>query len=228
MNYEQYQEKRKLVNLKIKQALTWVGSLVAGLFSVVYIAILIILYFGMEHTKTDDLWMLWFGLIGAAVGLIIDIALTIQGVDLAKRDDFVEQVNREYYEQKTRGVKKEREYKTIGRYMITHTIFTISVKVSSVVGISLLAFKIVIEAANDPIILLLGISNLFMFIGFGLLSMGKSYSFYLEQHVPAIIEKTRRLKECTLDSSTISTGTITTQEFASSIISQANSMKKTK
>ena len=191
MTINDYHDKKLRLDAKIKTVLTYVGATAAIVFGIVYIAILLVLILGFESAIDPQQQWLFVGL-GAAVGLVIDISLMSQGIALAKRVEGSEAIMREYYEAKNGASKKQP--KTIEHYIVKHLITTVLTKVAAATASLYLIVHFVIVGSQDMTLLLLGIANLFMFTGFGFMSLASSYDYYLEQHLPAIKAKTQQLK----------------------------------
>jgi len=191
MTINEYHDKKLHLDAKIKTVLTYVGAVAAIVFGIVYIALLLVLILGFESAIDPSQQWLFVGL-GAAVGLVIDVSLMSQGIALAKRVEGSEAIMRAYYEAKNAITKKQP--KTIEHFVVKHLITTVLSKVLFAAASLYLIVHFVIVGSQDMTLLLLGIANLFMFTGFGFMSLASSYDYYLEQHLPAIKAKTTQLK----------------------------------
>lgn len=191
MTIEEYKQRKLGINQRIKDILTYVGAATAIIFGAVYIAVLLVLILGFSSNIHPEQQLLFVGL-GAAAGLMIDVSLMFQGIALAKRHEECEGIMKRYYEVRNRNAKP-REQRTIGFYITKHLITTLFTKVLGGAASIYLIVHFVIVGSQDMTLLLLGLANLLMFGGFGMMSLAGSYDYYIEQHIPAIIAKTDRL-----------------------------------
>lgn len=193
MTTEQYKERKQSLNKRIKSVLTYVGTAVAIIFGLVYVGILVILIIGFSAEIDPQQQWLFVGL-GGAIGLVIDISLMSQGIALAKNDDECDGVMKAYYEAKNKNTKPKKLH-TVTYFIVKHIITTLFSKVLGAVASIYLIVHFVIVGTQDMTLLLLGIANLLMFTGFGIMSLAKAYDYYIEQHIPAIKERTRLLNQ---------------------------------
>lgn len=193
MTIEEYKLKKFGINARIKDVLTYVGAATAIIFGAVYIAVLLVLILGFASNIDPNQQLLFVGL-GAAAGFVIDVALMSQGISLAKRHDECDIVMKRYYEAKARHTPRKRP-STINSYIVKHLITTIFTKVMGGAASIYLIVHFVIVGSQDMTLLLLGLANLLMFTGFGIMSLAGAYDFYIEQHIPAIIAKTEKLNK---------------------------------
>lgn len=193
MTIDEYKLKKLAINQRIKDILTYVGATTAVIFGAVYIAVLLVLVLGFESNIEPNQQLLFVGL-GAAAGFMIDVALMGQGISLAKRHDECENVMKHYYEAKVRHMSRKRP-STINSYIAKHLVKTLFTKVLMGAASIYLIVHFVIIGSQDMTLLLLGIANLLMFTGFGIMSLAGAYDFYIEQHIPAIIAKTEKLNQ---------------------------------
>lgn len=176
---------------KIKPLLQYVGAIGAGIMSVMYIVIIVVLIVGFE--SHDLLHTTIFSVVNAVVGLIILQFLKIQGISFAKGLPENQQLIKEYYNNKT----PDKKLKSIKSYMISSTITDIIIKGTSLIISSVGIIYIVIQGSNDYTLLLLAIVNLLLFVSFGILSMNKAYEFYNNYHVPYMKEQLKNKNKIT-------------------------------
>lgn len=176
---------------KIKPLLQYVGAIGAGIMSVMYIVIIIVLIVGFE--SHDLLNTTIFSIVNAVVGLIILQFLKIQGISFAKGLPENQELIKEYYNNKT----PDKKFKNIKQYMISSTITDIIIKGSGLIVSSVGIIYIVIQGSNDYTLLLLAIVNLLLFISFGILGMNKAYEFYNNYHVPYMKEQLKNKNKIT-------------------------------
>lgn len=176
---------------KIKPLLQYVGAIGAGIMSVMYIVIIIVLIVGFE--SHDLLNTTIFSIVNAVVGLIILQFLKIQGISFAKGLPENQELIKEYYNNKT----PDKKFKNIKQYMISSTITDIIIKGSGLIVSSVGIIYIVIQGSNDYTLLLLAIVNLLLFVSFGILGMNKAYEFYNNYHVPYMKEQLKNKNKIT-------------------------------
>ena len=100
----------------------------------------------------------------------------------------------EYYKvlNKNKNIKK---LKTIDRFMIINAIYDIFIKGLSVGATTYFSIMIFTEGNGDFSLIGLAVVNILMFLSFGILALSKTYDFYINEHLSAIVEKTNKLKE---------------------------------
>lgn len=174
---------------KIAPILNYVGAIGAAITSVMYIIIVLVMIIGMK--ARDIASVAEFAVVNAAVGLVILQFLKVQGESFAKNSEENKAIVEKYYNTKT----KDKKLHSMQYFWITSVIKDIASKVLTVsitsIGITIIA----IEGMKDYTYLMLAISNLFMFISFGLLGMNKSYTYFNNMHVPYMKEKIKEAEE---------------------------------
>lgn len=174
------------MNDKIKAILTYTGIIGAIISSVAYIVVTAVLVMGFS-SRLESAQQLLFSVLGAVVGLMITISLRSQGVVFAKEKPDNKAVMKEY-RAKLNKTKKIKKLRTITSYIVFHTIKDIFIKGITVAGSTFLLLYIFIEGNGDYSLFLLALSNILMFISFGLVAMTKAYDRYNEEHISAVKE----------------------------------------
>ena len=169
---------------KIKPVLKYVGTIGAVLMAIAYIAIVLIMVFGLNLTATVGQSII-FAAVNAVMGLIIMQFLKIQGIDLAKEIEENKAIIKQYNNMKT----KDKKFRSIKFYWTSSLIKDISIKGLTLAASTLCIIYIVIAGTQNYTWLLLAIVNLIMFGCFGLLALVNAYDFFNENHIPYIQEK---------------------------------------
>ena len=175
---------------KIKPILKYIGTIGASLMSVAYIAIVLIMVFGMAF-NANLTQSLIFAFVNAVMGLIIMQFLKIQGIDLAKEIEENKAILERYYNMKTR----DKKFRSIKYYWTTSVIKDVIVRGVTLAASTLCIIYIVIAGTQNYTWLLLALVNLIMFGCYGLLALVKSYDFFNESHIPYIKEKINEADE---------------------------------
>lgn len=178
---------------RIKDILLYIGTASAIIAAIAYGGVTWTIVNGFENAMDRDKQLLFAG-ISAAFGIVISMLLRSQGVALAKRLPKCQKVMEEYYTalNKTKTLKKLR---TITYYMNLNTIKDAITKAITI-GITTYAIIYIFAEGNgDFALFTLAISNVCMFAGFGLVALSKTYDFYIEQHIPAIIARTNKINK---------------------------------
>jgi peptidoglycan biosynthesis protein MviN/MurJ (putative lipid II flippase) len=188
-------EKNKRLGKKlsdsIKDWLLYVGFASAVISIMSYIAITVVMIRGFESDLELKNHFL-FSLIGVGFGLVIMFTLRIQGIAFAKSEPESKTVMTTYYKAKNKH-KKVKDLKDINHYLVVATIIDVLVKGSILIITTTFVMQIFKMGNGDKSLYGLMLSNILTFTGFGLMAIAKSYDHYIEQHIPVIEERTRKL-----------------------------------
>lgn len=190
---QEYKAKKEDLAMSLRQWLTYIGWVLTLVFSVVYLIILVIVIFGFT-ANLDKNDMLLVTAIGALFTFAITMSMMYQGILYAKNQKDVAEVLKAYNGIKYQKVK-EKKLKTINSYVVKQVIVNLFGKAAMVGFVSYAVVSLVITGLKDTMLLWLGVANIFMAIGLGMLSLVKSYDAYIEDHVPAIQAKMKFLQE---------------------------------
>lgn len=181
----------QVLNQRIKELLLYVGFATAIISIIGYVAVTIVMIKGF--TSAFELQnQIMFSLVGAGVGLVITNALRYQGVAFAKAEDDSKNVMRAYYEAQNKH-KKEKDLHDINYYMIKKLIIDVIIKGFILVITTTLVIDLFSRGNGDWSLIWLMIFNILMFTGFGLMAIAGAYDHYIEQHIPVIKERTKKL-----------------------------------
>ena len=180
---------KNLFEKKIAPILTYVGAIGATLMCIAYIIVVFVLIIGFKGQNIQQ--TIIFATVNAAIGFIIMQFLKIQGISFAKSLPDVKAIIKEYYYNKT----KDKKLRSIKFYWIDSVTKDVLIKAFTVGATTCGLIYIVIQGSNDYNLLLLAAVNLVMFICFGLLSLNGAYEFYLNKHVPYMLDQINKRKE---------------------------------
>lgn len=176
---------------RFKETFTFTGFILAGVAGVAYLILLYIIIAGFE-VSIGSTELLIFLALGAIDGVLISLSMRIQGLDFAKAEKSSKEVLEEYNELITED--KEKFLMPLWAYMIINTIKDIIFKGGTVMFTLYFSITIMIEGIGDFKYFWLGAVNVIMYLGFGFLSLAKSYDHYLEVQIPLIKQKIKELK----------------------------------
>src|SRR5690554_1825705 len=80
---KEFKENKKEFYERVKNALTYTGVILAVVAAIAYLILVYIIIYGFEVNYSKD-QLIAFIVLGAIVGLLINIAMRIQGIDFAK------------------------------------------------------------------------------------------------------------------------------------------------
>lgn len=172
--------------------LTNIGIVIASISIVVYLLIVFILIEGFEADHQQNVLEVFVGL-GAIVGIIISLSFRSQGVTYAQNTDEARKQLKEYRDLKGKS-KKTRIY-PIWIWFTTNAIKDVLFKGVSVGLTIYYSISIVYEGIKDYTYFFLAISNVLMFVGFGMMSLAGGYSRYINYQIPYIQQKIEKLKK---------------------------------
>lgn len=188
------------MNSKILAILDLVSIIGAIVTSIAYIIFMAILVMGIEVKMHQD-QLLLVSIVGAVSGLGITWMLKGQGVVWASKEPESIKVMQEYRRVNNK-MSKNKKLHTIRFHLISSGIIDIFTKLLTVGASTYLAIMIFMEGNGDFSLIGLAIVNVLMFLSFGILALSKSYSYYINEHIPAIVEKTQRLLDASAVGST--------------------------
>lgn len=173
-------EEGNIFEKKIMPVLQYIGAIGAGLMSVMYIVVVVVLITGFKASNLQQAAI--FAVVNAIVGLIIMQFLKIQGISFAKNLPKNKKILDEYYN----NTRHDKKPKSINSYWASSLAKDILMKGISVMATTAGLIYIVIQGSNDYNLLLLALVNLILFICFGLLALNSAYEFYNNMHIPYI------------------------------------------
>lgn len=190
---EKKKRQQEVMSEALKKTLLYVGFIGAIISAMAYLIITIVMIKGVSTDISLENQIL-FSILGAVVGLLISFLLRNQGIIYAKQNEEAQEVMQEYRKQ-INETKTYKELHTISWYIFWATIRDIFLKGLTVALSTWFVLYIFIEGSGEWGLLGLAISNILMFSGFGLVGLATVYDKYLEEHIPVIKQRIKRLKK---------------------------------
>lgn len=189
---EELEEKRKDFKVNaFMNIMLYVGFGLAGLVGIVYLMLLYIIIEGFE-VKIDSNGLIVILGLSALAGIMISLALRTQGIAYAKQTEEAKAVDKEYA--KLVGKDADIKLQKMWVFELTNILKDVFVKGLSIATTLYLSFTLIVEGIGDMQYLLLGVSNVVLYFGLGLVGMVKAYNFYNDNQIPLIKQKIERLK----------------------------------
>lgn len=189
----EYRDRKQVMTDKIRQTLVYTGTILTVVFAIVNIILLAILIVGFQ-AKLELNQLLFLAIVQAVFSIAIISSLMYQGIAFAK-DYEDNKVIMNAWEELSNGRKKEDKIRTISHYVVSSTIKNVLLKGGMVFLTTYSMISIAIMGMNDITILWIGLANILMSVGFGMLSLVGAFDFYIDKHIPAIKVKINKLKE---------------------------------
>lgn len=181
--------KKDVFEEKIKPILTYIGAIGAGLTSIAYIILIVVLIKGFQFRQPTQ--TIVFAVANAAVGMIVASFLKYQGVSFAKGLPENQSIIEDYYKSHTRDKKNH----SIQWFWFVTTIKDVIFKGVTIAASTLGLVYIVIVGSNDWSLMLMAIVNLVLFVCFGLLALNQAYEYYNNVYVNYMREQLTRAKD---------------------------------
>lgn len=181
--------KKDVFEEKIKPILTYIGAIGAGLTSIAYIILVVVLIKGFQFRQPTQ--TIVFAVANAAVGMIVASFLKYQGVSFAKGLPENQSIIEDYYKSNTRDKKNH----SIQWFWFVTTIKDVVFKGVTIAASTLGLVYIVIVGSNDWSLMLMAIVNLVLFVCFGLLALNQAYEYYNNVYVNYMREQLARAKD---------------------------------
>lgn len=163
----------------LKKFLLWTGSATAVIASIVYIIFVTILVLGFNQKLEQDKLIVFTAISGSA-GVVIVTSLFSQGISLARNEPNAKKILKKY---KSFQVKKEAKVRPISFHFFIELIKNIIFKGLGVAFTTYLSIKFIVEGIKDTKYIGLAVANVFIFIGFGLMSLVKGFEKYTDNHL---------------------------------------------
>lgn len=176
---------------KIENILQFAGFILTILSAIAYLVIVYIIITGFEIQAASDK-LLIFLILGGIAGVMISLSLRIQGIAFAKMEPESKRVLKQY--QELIGNDKETKLLPMWAFQLINIAIDIIIKGTSIVLTLYYSISIIIEGLGDFKYFYLGIVNILLYLGLGLLSMTKAYNHYIEKEIPLINQKINKIK----------------------------------
>lgn len=174
---------------KILPILHYVGLIGAGVMSIAYIVLVVVMIMGFKEDKTLKTSV--FAIISAAVGYLILQCFKIQGQSFAEQKKENKELLDQYYGTKT----KDKKAHSMVYYWVKTGILDFLTKAGTVALSSIGLIYIIIEGSKDYMLIMLAVVNLLMFVSFGFLGLVKTYKYFNRIYIQFIKEKLEESKE---------------------------------
>jgi len=185
---------------KWKDFLTYTGIAMAVVSAIVYLIVVFILINGFEvdYSKEE---IISFLLLGAATGIMINISMRIQGLDLARLTTKAKEVQTKLNDLTAKS--KETKLRPLWVMHLVNTFRDILIKGGTITLTMYFAISISYKGLGEQKYMLLAFANVFLYFGLSLITMNKSYDYYIDKHIPYMekqifkLEEERRLEDAT-------------------------------
>lgn len=181
----EHNEAKEALSEKVRKALNYTGWALSGVFSIVYIILLVIVILGFTARLETGI-MLIIAIIGALFTFAISTSMMYQGLLFAKSNPEVNVLLKDISRLKAMTRKKKEKLYNINTYIIRSTAINLFFKALGIAVMSYCMINFTIMGIKDMMILWLGIANILMATGFGLIGMVSAYDTYIEKYVPTI------------------------------------------
>jgi len=172
-----------------------IGLALAIASSLIYLAIVYILIEGFETAIQLNYLLVFIGL-GAVVGVLVSLSLRIQGIVFAKTTKLAKEQLKELTELK--GKSEKVKLYPMWVWFLGKFILDVLFKGITVATMLYFSISIIYEGIKDYTYMWLAITNVMMFMGFGLMSLSSGYDRYINYQMPylqQIIEKLKKEKQ---------------------------------
>jgi hypothetical protein len=177
---------------KWKDFLTYTGIAMAIISAIVYLIVVFILINGFEvdYSKEE---IISFLLLGAATGVMINISMRIQGLDLARLTKRAKEVQAKLNDLTAKS--KETKLRPLWVMHLTNTARDILIKGGTITLTMYFAISISYKGLGEQKYMLLAFANVFLYFGLSLITMNKSYDYYIDKHIPFMEKQIFKLEE---------------------------------
>ena len=177
---------------KWKDFLTYTGIAMAIISAIVYLIVVFILINGFEvdYSKEE---IISFLLLGAATGVMINIAMRIQGLDLARLTKKAKEVQAKLNDLTAKS--KETKLRPLWAMHLINTIRDIIFKGGTITLTMYFAISISYKGLGEQKYMLLAFANVFMYLGLSLITMNKAYDYYIDKNIPYMEKQIFKLEE---------------------------------
>jgi len=177
---------------KWKDFLTYTGIAMAIISAIVYLIVVFILINGFEvdYSKEE---IISFLLLGAATGVMINISMRIQGLDLARLTDKAKETQTKLNDLTAKS--KETKLRPLWVMHLLNIAKDILIKGGTITLTMYFAISISYKGLGEQKYMLLAFANVFLYFGLSLITMNKSYDYYIDKHIPFMEKQIFKLEE---------------------------------
>lgn len=189
--FDELNKSKKEFYEKIKNALTYTGVILAAVAAIAYLILVYLIIYGFSVDYSQD-QLIGFIALSNVVGILMNIAMRIQGIDFAKVTPTAKTVLKDLTDELGRSDKIKMRPMWI---MFLTTILKDIIIKGGAIGFTLYyTIDISYSGLGEEKYFYLAIANIILYFGLGLISMSKAYDYYLESHIPYMKQKIKKLE----------------------------------
>ncbi len=189
--FDEFSKSKKQYYERVKDILTYTGVILAAVAAIAYLILVYIIIYGFQVDYSRD-QLIAFIVLGAFVGLLINVAMRIQGIDFAKITPTAKVVLKDLTD--TLGQSDKVKIRPMWVMFMQAILKDIVIK-GGAIGFTLYyTIDISYSGLGEEKYFLLAIANIVLYFGLGLISMSKAYDYYLESHIPFMQQRIKKLE----------------------------------
>ncbi len=189
--FDEFSKSKKQYYERVKDILTYTGVILAAVAAIAYLILVYIIIYGFQVDYSRD-QLIAFIVLGAVVGLLINIAMRIQGIDFAKITPTAKVVLKELTD--ILGQSDKVKIRPMWVMFLSTIIKDIVIKGGAIGFTIYYTIDISYSGLGEEKYFLLALANIVLYFGLGLISMSKAYDYYLESHIPFMQQKIKKLE----------------------------------
>lgn len=189
--FDEFSKSKKQYYERVKDILTYTGVILAAVAAIAYLILVYIIIYGFQVDYSRD-QLIAFIVLGAVVGLLINIAMRIQGIDFAKITPTAKVVLKELTD--SLGQSDKVKIRPMWVMFLSTILKDIVIKGGTIGFTIYYTIDISYSGLGEEKYFLLALANIVLYFGLGLISMSKAYDYYLESHIPFMQQKIKKLE----------------------------------
>lgn len=189
--FDEFSKSKKQLYERVKDILTYTGVILAAVAAIAYLILVYIIIYGFEVDYSRN-QLIVFIVLGAVVGLLINIAMRIQGIDFAKITPTAKVVLKELTD--SLGQSDKVKIRPMWVMFLSQTLKDIVIKGGAIGFTIYYTIDISYSGLGEEKYFLLALANIVLYFGIGLISMSRAYDYYLESHIPYMKQKIKKLE----------------------------------
>ncbi len=189
--FDEFSKSKKQYYERVKDILTYTGVILAAVAAIAYLILVYIIIYGFQVDYSRD-QLIAFIVLGAVVGLLINIAMRIQGIDFAKITPTAKVVLKELTD--SLGQSDKVKIRPMWVMFLSTILKDIVIKGGTIGFTIYYTIDISYSGLGEEKYFLLAFANIMLYFGLGLISMSKAYDYYLESHIPFMQQKIKKLE----------------------------------
>lgn len=184
-------KKQERVFEKFSDLLKYTGFILTFVSIIAYLIIVSVIIRGFTVNLGKEA-LLIFLILGAVDGILIGLSLRIQGITFAEEEVESKKILNELT--KLKGESKDEKLRPLWQYHLTNILKDVFIKGLSIVVSLYFAIEVAYKGLQDMKYFWLAVANIFMFLGFGMMSLANSYKYYLNEINPLNQQKINKMK----------------------------------